>query len=223
MKTRILIADDDPVCRLMLEAALAPCGREVVAVADGDEAWRLLEGGTRPTLAVLDWDMPGADGLELCRRLRAADGGLKNVGNPPSAISNPQSRERLVYAILLTGKVGPESVVLGLEAGAHDYITKPFDPAELHARVRVGLRVLELQEALAARVRDLEEALARVKQLQGLLPMCCYCKCIRADQDYWQQVEHYICAHADVQFSHGICPSCYEKVVEPQLSALRKR
>jgi DNA-binding response OmpR family regulator len=212
MKTRILIADDDPVCRLMLEAALGACGHEVVAVADGDEAWRLLDRAGRPTLAVLDWDMPGPDGLELCRRIRL----------PPPSWERSGARERLVYAILLTGKVGPESVVLGLEAGAHDYITKPFDPAELHARVRVGLRVLGLQEALAARVRDLEEALARVKQLQGLLPMCCYCKRIRADQDYWQQVEHYICAHADVQFSHGICPSCYEKVVAPQLSALRK-
>jgi hypothetical protein len=126
-----------------------------------------------------------------------------------------------MYAILLTGKTDRESLVQGLQAGAHDYITKPFEPAELHARVQVGLRVLRLQRALADRVHQLEDALLRVKQLQGLLPMCCYCKCIRADQNYWQQVEQYISAHSDVQFSHGICPSCFEKVIAPQLSAFR--
>ena len=70
-------------------------------------------------------------------------------------------------------------------------------------------------------VRQLEELLARVKQLQGLLPICSYCKNIRADQDYWQQVDDYIAAHSDVRFSHGICPSCYKARVEPELEKIR--
>src|SRR4029434_1546856 len=102
------------------------------------------------------------------------------------------------------------------------YIVKPFEREELHARVQVGFRMLELQAALADRVRELEEALARVKQLQGLLPICSYCKKVRDDQNYWQQVETYIEGHSDAQFTHGICPDCRQKFVEPELDRLRK-
>jgi CheY-like chemotaxis protein len=189
----------------MLQTSLAAAGHEVIAANDGDEAWQLLQANSGPLLAILDWHMPGADGIELCRRLRELPTGYH------------------VYPILLTGRTGRDSVILGLEAGAHDYITKPFDQEELHARLHVGLRVLGLQQTLADRVRELEVALTNVKQLQGLLPMCSYCKCVRTDQDYWQQVEHYLAAHSVAQFSHGICPSCYTNVVEPQLSAFRSK
>ncbi len=84
----------------------------------------------------------------------------------------------------------------------------------------VGVRVLQLQEALAARVAELGEALARVKQLQGLVPICSYCKKIRDDNNYWQQVEAYLGEHAAARFSHGICPDCWEHVVRPQVSQL---
>jgi len=77
---------------------------------------------------------------------------------------------------------------------------------------------LALQQDLAARVRQLEQALARIKQLQGLLPICSYCKKIRDDQNYWQQVETYIESHVEVQFSHGICPDCFLSVVKPELA-----
>jgi DNA-binding response OmpR family regulator len=205
MRAKILIADDDPICRLLLESSLDAAGLEVVVAGDGDEAWQLLRGADGPLLAILDWHMPGVDGLELCRRLQDL----------------PASH--LIYPILLTARTGRDSVILGLEAGARDYITKPFDQEELRARLHVGMRVLALQQALADRVSELEEALKRVKQLQGLLPMCSYCKSIRTDQDYWQQLEHYIADHSDAQFSHGICPTCYKNVVEPQLSAYRSR
>jgi response regulator RpfG family c-di-GMP phosphodiesterase len=122
---------------------------------------------------------------------------------------------------LLTARASREDKIQGLQAGADDYITKPFDPQELRARVQVGIRVLELQGALAQRVRELEEALSRVKQLQGLLPICSYCKKIRNDRNYWQQVEGYITEHSEAQFSHGICPDCYAQYVRPELERMQ--
>ena len=104
-----------------------------------------------------------------------------------------------------------------MQAGADDYITKPFDPAELEARLQVGARVTDLQNKLAERVKELEAALSQVKQLRGLLPICSYCKKIRNDENYWDQVENYIAKHSDAEFSHSICPECYEKFLKPQL------
>jgi sigma-B regulation protein RsbU (phosphoserine phosphatase) len=151
---------------------------------------------------VMDWMMPGLDGPEICRRLRAID--------TPTP----------TYVILLTSRDASADVVEGLRAGADDYVTKPPNEDELVARVNVGARVVGLQQTLADRLRRLEEALANVKQLQRLLPICSYCKRIRDDQNYWQQVESYITVHSGVQFSHGFCPDCYNKYVKPQLDEL---
>jgi sigma-B regulation protein RsbU (phosphoserine phosphatase) len=122
------------------------------------------------------------------------------------------------YFILLTAKNEKADVTAGLEGGADDYVTKPFDRQELRVRVQVGERILELQHGLTDRVRELETALAQVKQLRGLLPICSYCKKVRDDDNYWQQVEAYISAHSEVQFSHGICPECWHDVVEPEMA-----
>lgn len=108
----------------------------------------------------------------------------------------------------------------GLQAGADDYIAKPFDPRELRARLHAGVRIVELQKALLERFHELEEALKRVKQLQGLLPICSYCKKIRNDRNYWEQVDSYLASHSEVQFSHGVCPDCYEVYLKPQLGKL---
>ena len=126
-----------------------------------------------------------------------------------------------VYIILLTALGGRQNIIQGLQAGADDYITKPFDREELRARLEVGRRIVELQRSLAERVQQLEDALARVKQLQGLVPICSYCKKIRNDQNFWQQVDTYVSEHSEAQFSHGICPECYEKIVKPELDNLR--
>jgi len=200
---RILIAEDDAVSRRRLEATLRKWGYEVLAVEDGLAAWEVLQGEMPPPLAILDWMMPGMDGIEVCRKVRE------------------RSPSRPLYIIVLTARGSREDVVAGLQAGGDDYVTKPFDREELHARVEVGLRVLQLQMNLADRVRELEEALARVKQLQGLLPICSYCKKIRDDQNYWQQVEGYISEHSEAVFSHGICPDCFEKFVKPELNKLK--
>jgi DNA-binding response OmpR family regulator len=203
-EVRFLVADDDRAQRRLLESILGRWGQAVSLAEDGLSAWEQIACCDAPLLAILDWTMPGLDGLELCRRIRRL----------------PETRS--VHAILLTAHREKEDVLTGLEAGADDYVTKPFDPQELYARVRVGLRVLRLQGNLAAQVNELQAAVARIRQLQGLLPICCYCKSIRGDHNYWQQVEHYLAAHSDVQFSHGICPTCYKSVVEPQLAARRK-
>jgi CheY-like chemotaxis protein len=199
---KVLIAEDDPVSRRVLVATLAKFGIEVVVATDGAEAWAVLQSADAPHLAILDWMMPDIDGIELCRRVR----GLSTT-TPP-------------YLILLTAKSRKEDVVIGLEAGANDYLTKPFDRAELLARVQVGAQVLELQRNLSARVLELEAALSQVRQLQGLLPICSYCKKIRDEQNYWHRVESYISEHTEVVFSHGICPACYTDVVQPQIDRM---
>jgi phosphoserine phosphatase RsbU/P len=198
----VLVAEDDPVQRHLIASSLKAWGFRPVVCADGDEAWKVLESQDAPLLMILDWMMPGVEGIEICRRLKAKD------PNRPS------------YVILLTARGEVGNIVEGLRAGADDYILKPFHPEEFHARVRNGARLIGLQVNLAERIDELQAALAKVKQLQGLLPICTYCKKIRSDGDYWTQVESYFAEHADVRFSHGICPSCYESVIEPELQRL---
>jgi response regulator RpfG family c-di-GMP phosphodiesterase len=115
---------------------------------------------------------------------------------------------------LLTGRDAKADVVAGLLAGANDYVTKPFDREELRARLHVGRQVVELQHSLAARVQQLEKALSQVNSLEGLLPICTYCKKIRDDNNYWEQVETYLLDHSEVRFSHGICPDCLQREME---------
>ena len=196
---KILIAEDEHVSCRLLETTLTGWGYEVVVTHDGLEAWEVLRQEDAPRLAILDWMMPGIDGLEVCRRVRRAH----------SAIP--------IHIILLTAKGSKENIVEGLINGANDYITKPFDRDELRARLHVGVEMVELHERLADRVAQLEAAMAHVKLLQGILPICSYCKHVRDDKNYWQTVESYISDHSEAQFSHGICPDCYEKIVKPQL------
>jgi DNA-binding response OmpR family regulator len=200
---RILIAEDDGLSRRLLELSLDKGGHEPIITKNGHDALAALEGPDAPRLAILDWMMPGMDGVDVIRRIRASAAAL-----PP-------------YLILLTAKDRIEDIVEGLQAGADDYITKPFEREELLARVQVGARVLELQANLAERVSELEKALSQVRRLQGLLPICSYCKRVRNDRDYWQQVESYVMEHSEARFSHGICPDCYERVVKPQLADIR--
>jgi len=188
---QVLIAEDDRVTGEILTRTLRRWNHEATLVTDGSQAWKFLSATTAPTLAILDWDMPEMAGPDVCRRVRTElpDGNM--------------------YLLLVTARESRDDVVAGLDAGADDYVIKPFDPEELRARVSVGVRVLGLQQKLSERVNELQAALANVKQLSGLLPICSYCKRIRGDDQYWQQVEGYIAAHSDAQFSHGICPSCY--------------
>jgi len=191
---RALIADDDRTTTTILSRALARWNLDVTVAHDGAAAWEALTVDDPPSLAILDWMMPSIDGIEICRRIRQ---------DPARAH---------MYLMLLTSRDTRADVVVGLDSGADDYLVKPFDTEELRARVHVGIRVATLQERLAERVVELQDALSKVKQLGGLLPICSYCKRIRSDQNYWEQVESYIAHHSEAQFSHGICPQCFETV-----------
>ncbi len=150
-KVKVVVAEDDAISREVVCTLLRNWGFDLLVASEGREAMEILRAQTGPVLAVLDWMMPGMDGLEICRRLRAAD--------------------KLVYILLLTARSAKEQVVEGLQAGADDYLIKPFNKEELHARLKVGLRVLLLQATLAARVDELEETLQENRALKLLLPL----------------------------------------------------
>ena len=196
---KVLIADDDQVARLLLLSAIKRWGYEAISATDGSEALAVLQSDDPPALAILDWMMPGMNGVEVSRAVRS-------LARPSSA-----------YIILLTARSEKEDIVAALDAGADDYLTKPYHSEELRVRVQAGIRIVELQRSLAGRINELEVALVKVKQLQGMLPICSYCKKIRDDQNYWQKVENYITDHADVQFSHSVCPGCYDDIVVPDM------
>ena len=191
---RILIAEDDSTSRTVLTAVLKKQGHEVEATVNGAEAWQAMQQPDAPALAILDWMMPEMDGPEIVRRVRTLQ-----TDRPP-------------YIIMLTSKSEKDNIVKGLQAGADDYLAKPFDPGELHARVNVGRRILELQDAMANKVQELQKALDDVRTLRGIIPICANCKKIRDDQGYWNQVEAYVRDHTEAEFSHSICPECMKEL-----------
>jgi len=169
-------------------------GFSVVSAENGEAALQILQSEDAPSLAIIDWMMPKMDGLEVCARVR-------QMKNHP-----------YVYLVLLTAKSQKEEIAAGLEAGADDYVIKPFDPDELRARLTVGQRVVALERQLAKKVQDLESALTDVRKLKELLPICMYCKSVRDDKDYWHQIDEYIHTETGTDFSHGICPTCMAKL-----------
>ncbi len=202
---RILLADDDVVTRVSVAATLEMFGHEVLEASDGTEAWEVLQKPGAPMLVILDWMMPGMDGIDVCRRLR---GLLPEL--PP-------------YVIILTARDTQEDVLVALEAGADEFLAKPVNPLELKARVEVGRRLVSLQASLAEHGHRLQQALDQVRTLHGILPICSYCKKIRNDQQYWTQVEQYVSENTEAVFSHGICPQCWEIHVRPDMDDLLRQ
>lgn len=146
---KVLIAEDNRFFRRLVEVSLKQWGHEVVGCEDGGQAWDLLVQDAPPRLALLDWEMPKLQGVEICRRLRA----LKN--------------RPYVYLILLTAKSRKDDIIQGLDSGADDYVTKPFDPVELRVRLRAATRILRLQEDLMAACSAAEQR-AKEDPLTGL-------------------------------------------------------
>jgi DNA-binding response OmpR family regulator len=187
---KVLIAEDDRISRRLLEITLKRMNHEVLAAENGARAWEILQAENAPQLAVLDWMMPMMDGVDVCRLVRQ------------------QQKPKYVYLILLTAKGRKEDIVAGLEAGADDYVIKPFDLQELRSRIAVGERILRLESDLAGKINELAHALQHVKQLQGLLPICMFCKKIRDDGDAWHRLESYIEQHTEANFTHSVCTDC---------------
>lgn len=191
---RVLIAEDDLTSHSILKAILEKWDYEVISTFNGEEALKVLMSEGRPDIAILDWMMPNMDGLEVVKRVRTE----RNEDVP-------------VYIIMLTALAEKSHVVEGLNAGADDYIIKPYDREELLARLNVGKRIVELQKELAQKIKELQDALEHIKTLQGIIPICSICHKIRTDADSWERLEKYIEEHSDAQFSHGICPDCMVK------------
>lgn len=181
---RVLIADDDPVFLPLLAQELESLGYNVMVAVNGTEAWELYQ-SFKPNIVLTDWVMPEIDGLELSRMIRA------------------ENRAEYAYIIFLTILHGRGSFLEAMRAGADDFINKPFDKDQLHARLKVAERILNLQR--------------EIKQLEVILPLCSYCKRIRDERDTWYSMEDYISMKTDTIFSHSVCPNCYERHVRPQL------
>ena len=160
---KVLIVEDDPDSRDLLKVLLELDGHDVTAAWNGMEGWQAFQSGEFPVV-LSDWLMPEMDGLELCRRIRASD------------------RPSYSYVILVTALHGKSSYLQGMNAGADDFVSKPFE---------------------------------------GILPTCMYCKKIRDEQNQWVGIESYISKRSRASFSHGVCPVCYEKVVQPELDRIR--
>jgi DNA-binding response OmpR family regulator len=146
---RILIADDNPVFQSVLKVMLTNWGYSVVAARDGKEAWHLLRAEDAPRLAILDWMMPGLDGIEVCRLARAEFG-------------------RGVYILILTAKTQSEDLVAAMQAGADDYVTKPLKSQELRIRLAAACRILDLEDRLALALGQIVSAAARHDLRPGL-------------------------------------------------------
>ncbi len=183
----ILVVDDQPANLKVLLSFLQEHDYRVYMVDSGQRALEILP-KIQPDLVLLDVMMPGMNGFEICRIIKAD----KKLAALP--------------IIFMTALDSVGDKVTGFSAGAVDYITKPFQQVEVLARINTHI-------TLRKREKELEEALEEIKTLTGILPICSYCKQIRNDEGYWQQVEEYISEHSQAIFSHGVCPICYKKVM----------
>lgn len=190
---KVLVAEDDPVTLYVLKEFLSDWGYDAALATDGDQAWELIQADPDIGVVVIDWMMPGMDGLELSRRIR--------------------SRRCLpyVYIIMLTAKAQHDDLLSGLTAGVDEYLTKPFDHHELKLHIHTGERIIRLERGLATKVEELQTALDKVNCLEGLLPICMRCKKIRDEHNYWHEVDRYLTKHAGADLSHSLCPECLEK------------
>ena len=171
----LLIVDDEPKNLQVLGTILKKKSHIIAVATNGQQALDMVI-KRKPDLILLDVMMPGLNGYETCARLK----------------ENSETRD--IPVIFLTAKYQPEDIVKGFETGAVDYVTKPFNTAELLARIKTHI--------------ELKRAREEIKTLRGIIPICSNCKKIRNDQGFWEQVESYLHDHTEALFSHGICPEC---------------
>ncbi len=202
-KPIILMVDDVPKNLQVLGNILSKEGYKISAALNGEQALNILDKAT-PDLILLDIMMPGLNGFEV----------MKKIQNDKKAKEIP--------VIFLTAKTEKEDVIQGIELGAVDYITKPFNATELKARVHNHLELKLSKDRLKKLNSELQTALDEIKTLKGLVPICASCKKVRDDDGYWQEVEHYVSAHTEANFSHGVCPNCMEKLYPDIYQKMKK-
>jgi DNA-binding response OmpR family regulator len=188
---KILIAEDEYITRLMVQVSLEKWGYRVDCVSDGKEAWEVLRKPEAPQIAILDWEMPGLDGVEVCRRVKELE------------------KETPIYVILLTGRDNKVDILHGFDMGADDYMTKPFDDNELRARVRVAERLVHIQMSLAESVEELRNVLDQMESLQRVLPVCESCHKIEGSDDNWISLD--AAMHSEPRILPMKCPDCTKK------------
>ena len=190
---KILIVDDDPDMLFASTRIVESAGYEVLTAATAGQCMEIVK-NNRPDLILLDVVLPDADGQTLCSQIKM-DPALKNI-----------------FVVLISGtKTDSAEQAEGLDFGADGYIARPITNRELLARVNAMVRILRAERERDRLIVQLEETLARVKKLSGLLPICAGCKKVRDDKGYWNQIETYLNEHSDAIMSHGICPECAKK------------
>ncbi|AEJ18461.1 response regulator [Gracilinema caldarium] len=192
-KPFVVIVDDIQENVRILHHALREQPYSFAIAYSGNELLRILE--TYPvTLILLDVMLPDIDGFTLAKQILADE------------------RYKEIPIIFVTARAEQEDKLRGFEAGGVDYVSKPFDSREILQRVRTHVNLRLAMEEQKRLNRELQEALDRVKKLEGIIPICSSCKKIRSDEGYWTQVEQYISEHTGVMFSHSLCPDCASKL-----------
>ena len=200
---KVLVTDDDPQILELTATVLKRAGFEVLKASTGKDCLQAVE-ANHPDIVVLDVVLPDLSGIEVCKQIKA----------------NTYSQD--IFVILASGvQVSSDYQAEGLDVGADGYIIKPITNKELVARVQSMVRIKRAEDALRQKekeqqllISELKEALAEIKTLKGLIPICASCKKIRDDEGFWNQLEAYISKHTDAVFSHGLCPDCAEKYKE---------
>jgi phosphoserine phosphatase RsbU/P len=188
---RILVAEHEPMLRRMLENMLTAWGHQVIVAESSSETWRLLRGDEPPTMLVLDWLMPKLGAVEICRKIR----------------QDPSTSNVHVIMLVSRGRTS-DAFAASLNAGADDYISKPFDPEELRARVRVGVHAMQLQRNLDDLTREFDQQRTHPDQAQELLPVCTECGRMRNRSGYWQQLKSYLVKSLRAEIVPSLCPTC---------------
>lgn len=196
----IYVADDDKTNLRLINTVLANAGFENIRLFNSGSSMMVETVRIRPDLLIVDIIMPGFSGYDVLERIKQ-DPSLEDI--PTIMITAASLDENL------------EPLQRSFELGAMDFISKPFANLELIQRVKSALRMEKQRQKL-------ENAAKQICSLEKLLPICSYCKKIRADKNYWQELETYFSAHTDTLFSHSVCPDCYEKEVKPQLESIKK-
>jgi len=195
---RVLIAEDEPMVAEMIRTVVEDTGYTVIGVAHNGLQAAELTYTLQPDVVLMDIQMPGLDGLEAARRIQET---------------------RPTPVVVLTAFENQKLIQQASKVGVGAYMLKPPNPQQVERAITIAvarfddlMEVRRLNAELKARNKELEEALAKVKMLSGLLPICASCKKIRDDEGYWQQVERYIEEHSDIRFSHGLCPDCARRL-----------